>query len=465
MPPLRPEFAASLRDARLDRRITDREWKDLLEPHLRGTPAKATEEAREVVRLLTDGFEVEPGAESSMREFLASRGYSVPSGPVFGAESRIVASNVTELDAEFERLSSAAGVMSSTITVAVLDVAFDVDHPALQGKLWVNAREIPGNGIDDDGNGYTDDRHGFDFLGKDGDLARKGSVHGNWVASLAGRGTEQIKLLLGDAADSPEAREWSPDNIVHAIDYAAANGARVINVSQRIDYREATRAVIERHPNILFVVSSGNESVRLGARPPQMVQDLSLPNLAVVAASDEYGRPATNEGRSFSNVGREAVTHAAHGDDVQGAGLPGRYRSEDGTSAAAPNLSSVAAKCLLLDPQLTPAQVKRLLDVTGIKSIEWSDLVASKGPIDPQAAMRLAALTGLVRRGSSVEQAADRLGLVGPERERLVRWVPEFVTAPPPPPTPAPSWPANPQPDAFLELLESLSAGLYGPNR
>jgi len=32
------------------------------------------------------------------------------------------------------------------------------------GNIWVNAYEVPGNGIDDDGNGYTDDLIGWDFV-------------------------------------------------------------------------------------------------------------------------------------------------------------------------------------------------------------------------------------------------------------------------------------------------------------
>lgn len=31
--------------------------------------------------------------------------------------------------------------------------------------MWINASEIPDNGIDDDGNGYADDLHGWNFLG------------------------------------------------------------------------------------------------------------------------------------------------------------------------------------------------------------------------------------------------------------------------------------------------------------
>jgi cell wall-associated protease len=51
------------------------------------------------------------------------------------------------------------------IIVAVLDSGVDTRHPDLQGKIWINEDEVPGNGIDDDQNGYVDDVQGWNFLG------------------------------------------------------------------------------------------------------------------------------------------------------------------------------------------------------------------------------------------------------------------------------------------------------------
>lgn len=56
---------------------------------------------------------------------------------------------------------------STTVTVAVIDSGIDVEHEDLQGKIWVNPKEIAGNGKDDDGNGYIDDIHGWNFLGNE----------------------------------------------------------------------------------------------------------------------------------------------------------------------------------------------------------------------------------------------------------------------------------------------------------
>lgn len=52
------------------------------------------------------------------------------------------------------------------VIVAVLDSGMDLNHEDLDGVLWTNKGEKPGNNIDDDGNGYIDDIHGYNFLGE-----------------------------------------------------------------------------------------------------------------------------------------------------------------------------------------------------------------------------------------------------------------------------------------------------------
>jgi subtilisin family serine protease len=52
-----------------------------------------------------------------------------------------------------------------TVVVAVIDSGVDIWHEDLEGKIWTNDKEIPGNGLDDDNNGYIDDVYGWNFIG------------------------------------------------------------------------------------------------------------------------------------------------------------------------------------------------------------------------------------------------------------------------------------------------------------
>ncbi len=57
------------------------------------------------------------------------------------------------------------GRKGKSVIVAVIDSGIDIKHEDLDGVVWTNAKEIPGNNKDDDKNGYVDDVYGWNFLG------------------------------------------------------------------------------------------------------------------------------------------------------------------------------------------------------------------------------------------------------------------------------------------------------------
>src|ERR1700761_9397994 len=60
------------------------------------------------------------------------------------------------------------GKKSKTVVVTTIDSGIDTLQKDLVSILWVNPKEIPRNGKDDDHNGHVDDVHGWDFLGGPG---------------------------------------------------------------------------------------------------------------------------------------------------------------------------------------------------------------------------------------------------------------------------------------------------------
>lgn len=64
------------------------------------------------------------------------------------------------------------GLKPQSVIVGVIDSGVEVNHSGLKKNIWINTKEIEGNGIDDDHNGYIDDIHGWNFLGgTNGDIS------------------------------------------------------------------------------------------------------------------------------------------------------------------------------------------------------------------------------------------------------------------------------------------------------
>lgn len=96
------------------------------------------------------------------------------------------------------------GRKSNTVIVAVIDSGIDTLHEDLKPILWKNAKEIPGNGIDDDGNGYIDDVHGWNFIGgKDGRNVKEDSYE-------AARVYHNLKLKFG-STEGKDTSAWASD--------------------------------------------------------------------------------------------------------------------------------------------------------------------------------------------------------------------------------------------------------------
>ena len=258
---------------------------------------------------------------------------------------------------------------SARVKVAVIDSGISASHPELAPNLWTNAGEAgPGrrsNGRDDDGNGLRDDVHGWDFVADDprpaddhghgthvaGTLAARGG-NGRGVAGVAWRAAIMPLRVLDDDALG------KVSDGIRAYRYAAAKGARVVNLSLGGDpFSRAERDAIAAAPRTLFVIAAGNDgSDNDDPRKARYPCSYPLANVVCVAASTSRDRLA-----SFSNQGRSSVDLAAPGARIMST-LPGRdYGSWSGTSMATPHVAGAAALILATHPQLSVAQVKAAL--------------------------------------------------------------------------------------------------------
>ena len=114
---------------------------------------------------------------------------------------------------------------------------------------------------------------------------------------------------------------------------------------------------MESAPEILFVAAAGNsdEDVDFNKIIPSSID---LPNVLVVGAVDQAG-----EETSFTSYGKTVKAHAS-GFEVDSY-VPGGTRMKfSGTSMAAPNVANLAGKLLAIEPELSPIEVKQLIQLS-----------------------------------------------------------------------------------------------------
>ncbi|MQL53941.1 S8 family serine peptidase [Desulfofundulus thermobenzoicus] len=228
------------------------------------------------------------------------------------------------------------------IIVAVIDTGVDYNHPDLANNIWRNTGEVAGNGEDDDGNGFVDDTVGYDFIGSDFlnsqpdndpmDELGHGTHVAGIIAAVAGNGegvagvSPGVKIMPLKAADRNGV--FTTGAIVAAIEYAAKNGARVVNMSfETPEFDRLMYNAIKDHPGILFVAATGNEGQDNDTSPyypagfsmDNVIDGVTypaLPNIISVAALADPAGPNRGGLANFSNYGLKSVALAAPGEGI-----------------------------------------------------------------------------------------------------------------------------------------------------
>jgi subtilisin family serine protease len=288
---------------------------------------------------------------------------------------------------------------SSNVVVAVVDTGVDWRHSDLAANIWTNAREVAGNGVDDDGNGLVDDVHGYNFAGNTGD-PMDDNGHGTHVAgTIAAVGNNGVGVSGINWAGSimplkflgADGSGYTSDAI-RAINYATMErtrfgvNVRAINMSWGGGgYSAALGAAIQAagEAGILCVAAAGN-SGRNNDTSPQYPSSYDASGLLAVAATDNRDNLA-----SFSNYGATSVDLAAPGVSILSTYPNNRYVSLSGTSMATPHVAGVAALAWSVAPNATVAEIKNAI-LGGVDRIAGlSGKVATGGRLNAYNTLRL----------------------------------------------------------------------------
>lgn len=317
-----------------------------------------------------------------------------------GAEARVALNDPAISQAWGFRKSEAANAWkisqgSYDITVAVIDTGADINHEDLDNNIWTNEGETgvvqtaacqaleekaalakkecnkAKDGVDNDGNGYIDDVHGWNFVSNNGDLTDNHG-HGTHIAGIIGakagnsKGiagiSPNVKLMILKYFDPKVPVTDNLKNTINSINYAIANGARIINYSGGgTEFSQEEKDAIEeaRKKGILFVAAAGNERSN-SDHHKYYPADYGLNNIISVTAID----PKT-EVLASSNYGTQTVDLAAPGQNILST-LPGdSYGYMTGTSQATAFVTGAAVLVMAYHPQFIASEVKKYILATG----------------------------------------------------------------------------------------------------
>ncbi len=315
------------------------------------------------------------------------------------------------------------------VTVAILDTGVDYNHSDLKERMWINVIEDDGDGLftpadcdglDDDNNLTVDDVIGYDFSG-DGDCdpaEDEDGWHGTFVAGIvAGDGKGGTNTGVAPGATIMALKETAGGGLstqnecIQGMQYVLDNGAaRVINFSGGFlkdsaplysDWRTMVDLLMDA--GVLFVTVTHNDGDSEEDAPWSVRTPGNVPMAMTLG-----GTHLDDERYWWSNTGPVTWEKIDPYDDypyppglikpdatapavqIMSTEAGGTYTSgaHAGTSYAAAFASGVAALLLEKEPNLTPYELKFILEETAVElGVPGPDNVYGWGRIDAESAV------------------------------------------------------------------------------
>ena len=333
--------------------------------------------------------------------------------------TREVTPNIVQVNADqvWELGYTGAGVV-----VAVVDSGVNYDHFDLADHLWDGGEEFPHHGYDvvnGDNDPMDDKGHGTHCAG---------TVCGDGTAgSLTGIAPDAtlmcVKSIRGDGFGGAV-------NIAGGMEWAVEHGCDLISMSLgMVDAGTTDKEILRRtceavlDAGIVAMVCAGNEgnaflqmtypvpnNVRVPAScPPPYLDPDQMANPGALSCVVAVGAVNYNDAAAdFTSRGPVTWQDTEFGDYAYNPGIglirpdvcaPGvniksldynntnGYTNMDGTSQATPCVAGIVALMMQKNPELTPAEIYRILEETSVKLTPTKSNTSGVGRVDALAAV------------------------------------------------------------------------------
>lgn len=249
------------------------------------------------------------------------------------------------------------GDVGMGVPVAILDTGIDTTHPEFVGRIIKCHSEISKSHTCEDQNGHG--THVAGIIGSAGmvDINSKG---------VAPSTSLYIDKIL-DASGS-----GSISKLIAGIDWAIRKDVKVINLSLGTSpisttelncdhvFHALTKAIKKATESGITVVAAAGNEGKAGVEAPACISSViavgATDSTDTVVGPSSQGGPMTDHGL------------VAPGIDIYSTWIGGGYQKLSGTSMAAPQVSGTVSLILAANPNLTPAEIKKILFETACTS-------------------------------------------------------------------------------------------------
>jgi subtilisin family serine protease len=268
------------------------------------------------------------------------------------------------------------------------------------------------------GDNYAD---GTERVYGNADVTGPDASHGTGVAGIVAAERRNNIGIDGIATSTrimpiravPNGDERDKD-VANAIRYAVDHGAHIINMSFGKAYSPdkalvdaAVRYAEER--GVLLVHAAGNDAKDLATEKNfpnrYYLSGDTARNWIEVGASAWRGRSAL--AAEFSNFGAAQVDVFAPGADILSTAPDNEYEAASGTSFAAPVVSGIAALLMAYYPELTAADVRRIILESAVPLRDV--VVVQPGGDDVEVPFGRLSITGAIVNAYRAVQMAERM--------------------------------------------------------